>query len=454
MRPRGCFGWIVVGAVSLVLWSSCAPSSEVRILPAVQVDGYEAAVVVGPQLRRQSVRCPGAASETDIVYHELRVWLDDGSEAVMYRPTPWNGDLVLYAHGYMSPDEPVGLPDPLPPPQVAFRDAMMCRGYAAAASSYARNGFAVEEGVRDTHLLNGMFAEAFGPPEHTIVMGESLGALVAVELVERYPDTYDGALPMCGILGGAVPQLNYLANVALVFRALYPDVLGPVAFADDLFDLSHVEGVPVEEVQDAIAAAIRADPSGMATMRDLVVTLRHPFDSEGCRAAPMPLLQVAPDATLDEAIEALQGAMGYYLVGIEDAVARGMGSPLENVRVSYASQCSASTDYRVELGLPVFEPDAGALRYFACHYQPTGLLHDPVITLHNQYDPHAPLAHEDIYRGLVAAAGGAEWLRSVTLEGTFGHCVFGLDDVMSAIEALSRWIETGTPPEFEGVASR
>lgn len=285
-------------------------------------------------------------------------------------------------------------------------------------------------------------------------MGESLGALVAVELIERYPDTYDGALPMCGIVGGAVPQLNYVANVALVFRKLYPDVLGPVVDARDLFDLSHVKGVPVEEVQEAIAAAVREDPSGVAILRDIVVTLGHPFDPAGRCAQPMPLLQVPAEATLDETIAALQGAMGYYLVGIEDAVARGTGSPLENVRVAYASQCSSETDYRVALALPAFESDAGALRYFACNYQPTGLLHDPVITLHNQFDPHAPLAHEAMYRTLVASAGGATWLRSVTLEGTFGHCVFGLNDVMSAIEALSRWIEYGTPPEIAGDALR
>lgn len=449
MRTR----WTFRGAVGALLalttaLAACAPATSPPDPPQVAIDGFETRTREALRLVRRTVRCGDGGGE---VFYEARGWTADGAEFVMYRPLRWNGFLVLYAHGYVAPDAPVGLPDPLPPPQLAFRDALVCRGYASAASSYAANGFAVEEGVRDTHLLNALFRSAFDPPEHTMVMGESLGALVTLALAEQYPDVYDGALPMCGIVGGAVPQLGYVGNVALVFRTLYPEVLGPVVDPTDLFDLSRVEGLSVDEIDARIAEAVRADPTGMATMRDMVITLRHPFDPMSRCVAPMPLIQGPPGASLEQEIEALLGPLDYYLVGIEDALTRASGLPFDTSEVTYGSARSAELDYRVELRLPTVQADPAALRYFASHYQPTGMLRVPAITLHNQFDPDAPLMHEAMYRGLVASAGADGQLRSVTLEGSFGHCVFGLDDVTDAIDALSRWIETGVPPAAEGM---
>jgi hypothetical protein len=53
----------------------------------------------------------------------------------------------------------------------------------------------------------------------------SLGSLITLNLVERYPAHYAGALPVCGILGGGQTTIDYSANIRLLFDFFYPGAL-------------------------------------------------------------------------------------------------------------------------------------------------------------------------------------------------------------------------------------
>src|SRR5512139_1716815 len=72
---------------------------------------------------------------------------------------PWNGDLVVYAHGYV-PDlgQPVAIPeDQLDFDGVYLPDLINSMGYAFAVTSYSVNGLAVPEGVADVRDLVSVF---------------------------------------------------------------------------------------------------------------------------------------------------------------------------------------------------------------------------------------------------------------------------------------------------------
>jgi pimeloyl-ACP methyl ester carboxylesterase len=56
-------------------------------------------------------------------------------------------------------------------------------------------------------------------------MGHSLGATAVQMLAERFPGQYDGALAMCGFVGGGVPEVEYLGDVRVLFDAYFPGVL-------------------------------------------------------------------------------------------------------------------------------------------------------------------------------------------------------------------------------------
>jgi hypothetical protein len=78
---------------------------------------------------------------------------EDGEQesGAIYRicmPTapPWNGDLVIYAHGYVGPHKPVGIPEDqisLPGSDTTVDQIVHSLGFAFATTSYYTNGLAV-----------------------------------------------------------------------------------------------------------------------------------------------------------------------------------------------------------------------------------------------------------------------------------------------------------------------
>ena len=71
-----------------------------------------------------------------------------GSVYRLIRPTNWNGILLLYAHGYVSKDQPVGIPDDA---QLVAALAA-AQGFAVAVSSFSENGWVVKDGTQRMHL--------------------------------------------------------------------------------------------------------------------------------------------------------------------------------------------------------------------------------------------------------------------------------------------------------------
>src|SRR5512143_381623 len=135
------------------------------------------------------------------------------------RPADWNGDLVIYLHGYTNPAFPVALPN-----NSATRDALLAAGFAVAASSYSSNGYALPEAVRQSHQLRGLFVSRVAPPQRTFILGVSLGGIAGLKLAETYPGQYDGALLVSGVVGGSAAEVQYLSDAKVLFDQLYPAV--------------------------------------------------------------------------------------------------------------------------------------------------------------------------------------------------------------------------------------
>lgn len=91
---------------------------------------------------------------------------NNGASYEIMLPANWNGDLVLYAHGIVDPAQPLQLPSNNANfPSLA--QGILNRGYALAFSSYAQNGYAVQNGIDSTVDLKKLFANQFGaPPAH------------------------------------------------------------------------------------------------------------------------------------------------------------------------------------------------------------------------------------------------------------------------------------------------
>ena len=90
--------------------------------------------------------------------------LPDGATYLIEVPSPWNGTLLLYSHGYVAPGSPNPAHDVGDPGTRAF---LLQSGYALAGSSYATTGWAVEQAIPDQIAVLDQFASFFAPPTRT-----------------------------------------------------------------------------------------------------------------------------------------------------------------------------------------------------------------------------------------------------------------------------------------------
>src|SRR3989454_1339630 len=143
-----------------------------------------------------------------------RSWgVHDGAGYRIEVPDNWNGDLVLYAHGFRG----IGLELTVSNPRI--RQSLVTNGYAWAASSYSKNGYDVRQGVMDTHALGELFNGLVGHPRRTYFTGHSMGGHITGVAIEQYPQAYVAALPMCGVVGDD-ELFDYFLDFNLVAQAL------------------------------------------------------------------------------------------------------------------------------------------------------------------------------------------------------------------------------------------
>src|SRR5579864_4055993 len=127
--------------------------------------------------------------------------LADGATYLIQVPSNWNGTLFLYSHGYVVPGSANPAQNVGDPATGAF---LLANGFALAGSSYAHTGWAIQEALVDQIAVLDAFATLVGKPSRTIAWGHSLGGIITAGLIQRFPDRFNAALPMCGVLSGGV----------------------------------------------------------------------------------------------------------------------------------------------------------------------------------------------------------------------------------------------------------
>jgi hypothetical protein len=330
---------------------------------------------------------------------EIHGRVGQGSEYAIFVPDDWNGDLVLYTHGYIPAAAPVGIAsvEALGEHLAELRAFLLAYGFAVAYSSYSENGFNVKEGAIATNQLRELFAAKVRPPGSTFLIAQSLGALDAMALVERDPDSYSGVLSVAGVLAGSQAAIDYYGHVRVLFDLFYPGVLpGSLLELPNDIDLFNDIIVPA-------ATAMALHPEGAFAISQL-------------DQAPVPFR----DGT--ELGTSIVAALVFHAIALEDLLARTHGhSFFGNDKTVYTSATlPPEVVAYINASAPRFSlaPDAGA--YLAHYYETTGRLLVPAITLHMRWDPIAPLFHETVYRTRVEANGRPDLLEQRTID-QYGH---------------------------------
>lgn len=340
----------------------------------------------------------------------------DGARYGLALPDAWNGDLVVYGHGIVDPAAPVQLPGE----QDGFtrlRDAWLQRGFAVAYSSYSENGFALKDATQRLHQLSGLFTARFGRPSAVYLVGHSLGAAAIESLAERFPGQYDGALPMCGLLGGTIPEVQYLGDARVLFDFYFPGVLpGDV--------LTVPAGIPFAPGDPAFVAALNA--------------LLRGFVTPGTPTVQFAIAAKLPFASAQEIVQAALTVLGFNLRFTNDLLDRTHGHPFyDNTTTVYPGDANA--------GVGRFTASRAALNFLGHYFTPDGDLQIPTLTLHTTRDPAIPFFHESLFAAAVARAGAGDRLVQRSVQ-RFGHCAFTDAEVMSSFDALVSWVRTGVRP--------
>ncbi|MEP7106141.1 MAG: alpha/beta hydrolase, partial [Chloroflexota bacterium] len=356
-------------------------------------------------------------------------------------PPRWNGTLFLYAHGYVVPG---GSNAAIAAPGPDVSSWLLGHGYAIAGSSYSSTGWAVEDALRDQLALLDYFGTRVGKPKRTIAWGHSLGGIITAGLAQLHPERLAAAVPMCGVVAGAVGTWNQALDGAYAFKTLLAPTSG--------LQLVHI-GDPVTNVQAAngLLAAAAANPAGQArlALAGAIGDLPGWFDP----GSPEPARDDYAGRAANQLLWNSRVDFLYAFGARAELEKRAGGNPSWNAGVDYRQvlQVSGNRDqvtalYRtagldLERDLAALDagalirPDPQALAYLQRNVVFDGNLKIPVLTMHTAGDGLVIPEQESAYAATVRAAGQEAMLRQLFVHRA-GHCAFTAAETIAAAQAI------------------
>lgn len=334
-----------------------------------------------------------------------------GAQYVLYMPESscWNGDVVVYAHGYVQPGVPLGIPqDQLSIGSISLPGIINLLGYAFAASTFSKNGLAIVEGVNDTRDLVQSVLNPQLNPNHVYLIGVSEGGLVTALSAEQFPNLYNSAGAACGPIGSFQSQLDYLDDFRVIFDYFFPGVIPGNALNIPPQVMSGWESVYVP----AITAALAANPQAASQL--------------------IKVTQAAVTTDPATIAETAVAVLWYNVFGTADAVAALGGQPYDNHDRVYSG---SSNDTLLNQKVERYTASPVALAAVAAHYETTGRVHIPLLTIHTTGDPVIPYWHEILYTAKTLEA--RTFLDRLDMPvPSYGHCVFSAPDVLAAFSLI------------------
>jgi pimeloyl-ACP methyl ester carboxylesterase len=394
---------------------------------------FALALIVGASPMPAPAAAPPAyfVDESKLPFDQLpgtnthRLWgVHNGAGYRIEVPDNWNGELVLYAHGFRGTGLELTVDNP------SIRSYLVSNGFAWAASSYGKNGYDVKQGVKDTHALGALFRGLVGNPERTYLIGHSMGGHITGVAIEQYPRAYAGAMPMCGVMGD-VELFDYFLDYNLLAQALAD---WPAEFPPP----SDYQTTVVPAVKAALAASFPfgLNPEGakLKTATELLSGGDRPlFDVAWTVWADFLFTLWFGDGTLDVA----PGVVGGNTDTVYQLDADVALSP-DEVALNEAVLRVAKDPQGVHPNGLGNIPTVG------------GTPSIPVLTLHTLGDLFVPFSMEQIYARRVAANGASDLLVSRAIRDV-GHCGFTVSEQAAGFADLVNWVENGVKPAGDDI---
>jgi pimeloyl-ACP methyl ester carboxylesterase len=348
------------------------------------------------------VPCHYAIADTPDIHVETGTL--DGASYRIDMPSKWNGILIVYYHGYS--EHPVVFDKDKPND---LGSGFAAAGFAFAQSGYSVAGWAVEQALSETEALRRYTIAHYGQPKETYVTGHSMGGMLTMATIESYPNRYDGALALCGLLEPATWALERAGAIRAAFDYYYPGLLpGPIGIpASFQFD---------KELVDKVLKAIPSNPTGQAE-----------------------LMALGHFKTLEDLADSMAFG-GFVLRDMEQKIG---ASIVDNHNFIYAG---GPDDNALNDGVKRYAASDAAFGYLKTWYTPTGVLTRPMLAVHTTYDPLIAPESVSVYADLVQRMGSSRNFVQQYVKAD-GHCHISGPETMKALDELIQWKHTGAKPE-------
>jgi pimeloyl-ACP methyl ester carboxylesterase len=333
-------------------------------------------------------------------------------------PQNWNGELVLWAHGFRGWGCDLTIDNP------PMRQYLVDNGFAWAASSYASNGYVVQQGVDDMMRLSKFFKKEIRKPKRTYFTGASMGGHVTGVAIEQHRNAFDGAMPVCGVMGSErlfdyFVDFNELALSISGVTTTYP--YGADYFPVIVPQIKAALGPPTSPKFQTLGAAVMNDTGGarpgfavaLGVWQDFLYGLGQP--TAGVPAFPATNVGTIYQLDSDPAVSPAEASLNASVRRVTR-----FDSPTPDGRVS----------------IPRIE----------------GNFRIPVLTMHTLGDLFVPFSIEQIYAKRAAANDKSDRLVQRAIRDV-GHCSFSEAEFNQGFADLVGWVRSGTKPAGDDVLS-
>ncbi|MDE2744834.1 MAG: hypothetical protein OXI41_02450 [Chloroflexota bacterium] len=356
----------------------------------------------------------------------------DGGGYRIELPEEWNGELVLWAHGFRGlDDEGTGISRRLTFDDIPARDVIIGQGFGWATSTYRVNGCVPGVGVDDLLRVKDRFAELARPPRRTYIAGGSMGGATAQLMAQEFPEEIAAALAFCPAMGNV-----WVVDYTVAWHALahwligeppeQMDVDGMLEWAEALgtADVSRLSLSPLGEqfaalIEDFTGGERWGFADGLRQQWDIAFGLGVTIWPDIVAAGPsdlgavIPVSRELPPADTREHIYSADPAAGIDLQRLNEEVIR------------FASD----SDRRHDPGVGI----------------PTGTLRVPLLAMKTTGDLFTPIHLDRDYQVMLQESGWDSNLVVQTVRRA-GHCTFSEREALSAFTRIVSWLSFGLAP--------
>jgi hypothetical protein len=382
----------------------------------------------------------------------------DGGSWVADVPTPWNGKLILYSHGF-GPVQAADAPD------ATTKQALLNMGYALAGSSEAPAtaswwtlGSALQE---QFETLRNVRADLPGAPRQVLALGTSMGGLISALEDENAHGRINGALSTCGIVAGGI-QLN---NYQLDGEYAMVQLLGAGAPIKLVHFTSPADGTATGTALGALAQNAQQSAAGRARLALAMAFMnvatwapgqtmpgRHDYDAQEAQqyAVQFSVPTSGPPLSAMDFIEfaryyleAASGGNGSWTAGVNFGRLFAHSPYAPEVNALYRQAHLNVRDDLATLTVHAnIRADQNAIQWLERTSVPTGRLQVPELDMHTIADQLVPVQQENFYGHTVDGARAGALLRQAYVERQ-SHCNFTPAELVAGVLAVQHRVDTG-----------